>query len=180
MHKYDTKTKKRSPFITHAPHCAWVMMILRGRAFSTPELVENAGSRCSSRPCGSHCCLWRSHLNYFITCFCLVWHVSNLSWLCCCCLIPIVQTINDTTTIFIFIQCHDVILNSNILSFTQCATDFNLAVELRINKIEGEELILSVSFLSDAFTLLLHLPKKKGAPSSRDGWYPGLITTNAY
>ena len=34
------------------------------------------------------------------------------------------------------------------------------------------------SFLSDAFTLFLHLPKKKGASGSRDGWYPGLITTN--
>ena len=37
----------------------------------------------------------------------------------------------------------------------------------------------TVSFLSDAFTLLLHLPKKMGASGSRDGWYPGLITTNA-
>ena len=37
----------------------------------------------------------------------------------------------------------------------------------------------TVSFLSDAFTLFLHLPKKKGASSSRDGWHPGLITTNA-
>ena len=65
----------------------------------------------------------------------------------------------------------------------QYATDFNLALELRINKIEGEELILSVNgdcqFLSDAFTLFLHLPKKEGASGSRDGWYPGLITTNA-
>ena len=33
----------------------------------------------------------------------------------------------------------------------------------------------TVSFLSDAFTLFLHLPRKKGG----DGWYPGLITTNA-
>ena len=31
----------------------------------------------------------------------------------------------------------------------------------------------TVSFLSDAFTLFLHLPKKKGASGSRDGWYPG-------
>ena len=46
--------------------------------------------------------------------------------------------------IFIFIQSHDIILNSNIPSFTQYATDFNFALELRINKIEGEELILSV------------------------------------
>ena len=38
----------------------------------------------------------------------------------------------------------------------------------------------TVSFLSDAFTLFLHLPKKKGASGSLDGWYPGLITTNAY
>ena len=37
----------------------------------------------------------------------------------------------------------------------------------------------TVNFLSDAFTLFLHLPKKKGAYGSRDGWYPGLITTNA-
>ena len=37
----------------------------------------------------------------------------------------------------------------------------------------------TVSFLSDAFTLFLHLPKKKSASGSRDGWYPGLITTNA-
>ena len=37
----------------------------------------------------------------------------------------------------------------------------------------------TVSFLSDAFTLFLHFPKKKGASGSRDGWYPGLITTNA-
>ena len=37
----------------------------------------------------------------------------------------------------------------------------------------------TVSFLSDAFTLFLHLPKKKGASTSRDGWYHGLITTNA-
>ena len=37
----------------------------------------------------------------------------------------------------------------------------------------------TVSFLSDAFTLFLHLPKKKGASGSRDGWYPGLITINA-
>ena len=36
----------------------------------------------------------------------------------------------------------------------------------------------TVSFLYDAFTLFLHLPKKKGASGSRDGWYPGLITTN--
>ena len=36
----------------------------------------------------------------------------------------------------------------------------------------------TVSFLSDAFTLFLHLPKKKGDSGSRDGWYPGLITTN--
>ena len=38
----------------------------------------------------------------------------------------------------------------------------------------------SVSFLLDAFTLFLHLPEEKGASCSRDGWYPGLITTNAY
>ena len=37
----------------------------------------------------------------------------------------------------------------------------------------------TVSFLSDAFMFFLHLPKKKGASGSRDGWYPGLITTNA-
>ena len=37
----------------------------------------------------------------------------------------------------------------------------------------------TVSFLSDAFTLFLHLPKKKGASGSQDGWDPGLITTNA-
>ena len=65
----------------------------------------------------------------------------------------------------------------------QYATDFNLALELRINKIEGEELILSVDgdcqFLSDPFMLFLHLPKKKGASGSRDGWYLCLITTNA-
>ena len=36
----------------------------------------------------------------------------------------------------------------------------------------------TVSFLSDAFTLFLHLPKKTGASGSRDGWYPGLISTN--
>ena len=36
----------------------------------------------------------------------------------------------------------------------------------------------TVSFLSDAFTLFLHLPKKKGASGSRDGWHPGLISTN--
>ena len=37
----------------------------------------------------------------------------------------------------------------------------------------------TVSFLSDAFTLFLHLPKKKvEMAGSRDGWYPGLITTN--
>ena len=36
----------------------------------------------------------------------------------------------------------------------------------------------TVSFLSDTFKLFLHLPKKKGASGSRDGWYPGLITTN--
>ena len=36
----------------------------------------------------------------------------------------------------------------------------------------------TVSILSDAFTLFLHLVKKKGASGSRDGWYPGLITTN--
>ena len=36
----------------------------------------------------------------------------------------------------------------------------------------------TVSFLSDAFTLFLYLPKKKGASASRDGWFPGLITTN--
>ena len=51
-----------------------------------------------------------------------------------------------TLVLFIFIQCHDIILNSNILSFTQYATDFNLALELRINKIKGEELILSVDW----------------------------------
>ena len=37
----------------------------------------------------------------------------------------------------------------------------------------------TVSFLSDAFTLFLHLPKKKGASGSRDDWYTGLIITNA-
>ena len=37
----------------------------------------------------------------------------------------------------------------------------------------------TVSFLSDDFTSFLHLSKKKGASGSRDGWYPGLITTNA-
>ena len=37
----------------------------------------------------------------------------------------------------------------------------------------------TVSFLSDAFTLFLHLLKKKGDSGSRDGWYSGLITTNA-
>ena len=37
----------------------------------------------------------------------------------------------------------------------------------------------TVSFLTDAFALFLHLPKNKGASGSRDGWYPGLITTNA-
>ena len=37
----------------------------------------------------------------------------------------------------------------------------------------------TVSFLSDAFTLFLHLPKKKGVSGSRDGWYPGLITSFA-
>ena len=37
----------------------------------------------------------------------------------------------------------------------------------------------TVSFLSDALTLFLHLPKKKSASGSRDDWYPGLITTNA-
>ena len=36
----------------------------------------------------------------------------------------------------------------------------------------------TLSFLSDAFMLFLHLPKKKGASGSGDGWYPGLITTN--
>ena len=38
----------------------------------------------------------------------------------------------------------------------------------------------TVSFLSDALTLFLHLSKEKGTSGSRDGWYPGLITTNAY
>ena len=33
-----------------------------------------------------------------------------------------------------------------------------------------------VSFLSEAFTLFLHLLKKKGASGSRDGWYTSLIT----
>ena len=43
-----------------------------------------------SRPCGSHCCLWGSHLNNFITC--LFWHIfSNLSWLLYWYLIPIVR-----------------------------------------------------------------------------------------
>ena len=37
----------------------------------------------------------------------------------------------------------------------------------------------TVSFLSDALTLFLHLSKEKGTSGSRDGWYPGLITTNA-
>ena len=37
----------------------------------------------------------------------------------------------------------------------------------------------TISFLSDALTLFLHFLKKKGASGSRDGWYPGLITTNA-
>ena len=61
----------------------------------------------------------------------------------------------------------------------QYAFDINLALELCINKIEGEELMETVSFLTDAFALFLHLPKNKGASGSRDGWYPGLITTNA-
>ena len=34
----------------------------------------------------------------------------------------------------------------------------------------------TVSFLSEAFTLFLHLLKEKGASGSRDGWYPSLIT----
>ena len=38
---------------------------------------------------------------------------------------------------------------------------------------------LTLSFLTDAFTLFLHLPKNKGASGSRDGWYPGLIIANA-
>ena len=38
----------------------------------------------------------------------------------------------------------------------------------------------TVSFLSDALMLFLHLSKEKGTSGSRDGWYPGLITTNAY
>ena len=108
----------------------------------TGIMIDLAGSRCSSRPCSSVALLWLrvAHLNDFIRCFCLFWHIfSNLSWLSCCCLIPIVQTINDATRIFIFIQCHDIILNSNILSFTHYATDFNLALELSINKIEGEK-----------------------------------------
>ena len=29
------------------------------------------------------------------------------------------------------------------------------------------------------FYVVLTFLKKKGAPASRDGWYPGLITTNA-
>ena len=37
----------------------------------------------------------------------------------------------------------------------------------------------TLSFLSDAFMLFLHLPKKKGASGSRDGWYPGLITNES-
>ena len=66
----------------------------------------------------------------------------------------------------------------------QYATDFNLALELRINKIEGEELILSVDGDCQVFSQMLLrcsyiCPKKKGASGSRDGWYPGLITTNA-
>ena len=84
----------------------------------------------------------------------------------CCYLIPIVQTINDTTRIFIFIQCHDIILNSNILSFTQYATDFNLALELCINKIEGEELILSVDgecqFSLRCFYVVVTFAQKEG------------------
>ena len=83
-------------------------------------------------------------------------------------------TINGTTRIFIFIQCHNIILNSNILSVTK--SDFNLALEQCASTKSKE----TVSFLSDAFALFLHLPKKKGASSSRDGWYPGLITANAY
>ena len=79
-------------------------------------------------------------------------------------------TINDKTRIFIFIQCHGAILNSNILIFTQYATDFILALELCINKIEGEVLILRVD--GDCqfplrCPLFLHLPKKKGASGSR-------------
>ena len=38
----------------------------------------------------------------------------------------------------------------------------------------------TVSFLSDAFTLFLHLPKKKAASGGRDGWYPGLITDSTF
>ena len=83
-----------------------------------------------------------------------------------CCLIPIVQKINETTRIFIFIQCHDIIRNSNILSFTQYATDFNLALELRINNIEGEELILSVDgdcqFSLRYFYVVLTFAPKEG------------------
>ena len=44
-------------------------------------------------------------------------------------------------------KCHDIILNSNILSFTQYATDFNLTLELRINKIEGRLSVSSQMFL---------------------------------
>ena len=41
----------------------------------------------------------RSHLNDFIRCFCLFWHIfPNLSWLACCCLIPIVLACENSRT----------------------------------------------------------------------------------
>ena len=76
------------------------------------------------------------------------------------------MVINDITRINIFIQRRDIILNSNILSFTQYATDFNLALGLCINKIEGEELILSVDgdcqFPLRCFYVLLTFAQKEG------------------
>ena len=63
---------------------------------------------------------------------------------------------------FIFIQCHDIILNSNIFSFTQYAFDINFALELCINKIEGEELSVDgdCQFSNRCFYVVLTFAQK--------------------
>ena len=42
-------------------------------------IMIDLGSRCSSRPRGSHCCLRGSHLNNFIRCLCHFWHIFSKS-----------------------------------------------------------------------------------------------------
>ena len=108
--------------------------------------------------------------------FCLFWCIfSHLSWLLCCCLISIVQ---QSMTQLGYSSSSSATTSSSSRTFSALR---NLPlISIWHWSCASTKLKETVSFLSDAFALFLHLPKKKGASGSRDGQYPGLITTNAY